>query len=107
MKLLFLLLFAFSKPNEVREFTHINDNNFIKTEIIIMHSQKVIFIPDSLGISQKWNLESIGDDSYKITKGDQEGIISFTRTTAIMRVDENFTYFTNKRMKAILAPKTR
>lgn len=105
MKLLFLILFAFSKPNEVREFTHINDNNFIKTEIIIMHSQKSIFIPDSLGISQKWNLESIGDNSYKITKGDSEGVISFTRSTAIMRVDEKFTYFTNKRMKAILDPK--
>lgn len=106
MKLLFLLLFAFSKPNEVREFTHINDNNFIKTEIIIMHSQKVIFIPDSLGISQKWNIESIGVGSYKITRDEKEGVISFTRSSAIMRVDEKFTYFTNKRMKAIFAPKT-
>lgn len=99
MKLLFLLLFAFSKPNEVREFTHINDKNFVKTEIIILNSQKAMFIPDKSGISQKWETEYIGDNTYKIKNNQSEGVISFTRQSAIMKVGDEFIEFTNKRLR--------
>lgn len=102
-----ILLFFSSKPNEVRQFTHINDNNFVKTEIIILHSQNAMFVPNSKGITQKWEFVSMGGGSYKIKSDTGEGVISFTKNSAIMRVNDKYTYFTNKRGKVILEQLTQ
>lgn len=100
MTLLFLIFTLFSKPNEVREFTHINDHNFVKTEIIILHSRGVMFIPDQKGITQRWEFEDLKNNTYRIVSKENEGVISFTRSSAIMRVGTTFIEFTNHRLRA-------
>lgn len=100
MILLIFILSIFSKPNEVREFTHINGKNFVQTEIIILHSQKAMFIPDQEGITQKWEFEDFGQNSYRIANGEQIGVITLTRTGAIMRVGNTFIEFSNHRLRA-------
>lgn len=104
MTLAILLSFftLFSKPNEVRAFTHINGKNFDKTEVIILHSRKIMFIPDHQGITQRWTFEDFKHNTYRIVnESGTEGVISFTRMGAIMRVGTINTEFTNHRLRTL------
>jgi hypothetical protein len=102
MKILAIILFSLVRPNEIREFTHINGVNYVKTEIIIMHSMGIIQIPNEENIYQKWEFKRIDRNTYEISNGESNGVLYITRTSAVMWVDNQNTFFENKRLKVIL-----